>query len=165
MNNSESASVTIEWDPPSQGGSPLNYTITTTPDLISGPPPVTTSTSITITINYNTDYTITITASNRCVGNGIASDVLSVNIGKFITSILKYLFLLNNTVVNCSDPSPVAGVTFSHYSDTTEGANISFNCEPGLESQREDVSMCFSNGSWVPDPAYRICSTPPPSES
>ncbi len=82
MNNSESASVTIEWDPPSQGGSPLNYTITTTPDLISGPPPVTTSTSTTITINYNTDYTITVTASN-CVGNGITSDVLSVNIGEF----------------------------------------------------------------------------------
>ncbi len=54
-------SVTIEWDPPSQGGSPLNYTITTTPVLISGlpPDPVTTST---ITTNYNTDYTITITA-------------------------------------------------------------------------------------------------------
>ncbi len=82
MNNSESASVTIEWDPPSQGGSPLNYTITTTPDLISGPSPVTTSTSTTITINYNTDYTITITASN-CAGSGIPSDVLSVNIGEF----------------------------------------------------------------------------------
>ncbi len=81
MNNSESASVTIEWDPPSQGGSPLNYTITTTPDLISAPPPVTTSTTTTITINYSTDYTITITASN-CVGNGITSDVLSVNIGR-----------------------------------------------------------------------------------
>ncbi len=84
MNNSESASVTIEWDPPSQGGSRLNYTITTTPDLISGPPPVTTSTSTTITINYNTDYTITVTASNRCVGNGIPSDVLSVNIGELL---------------------------------------------------------------------------------
>ncbi len=84
MNNSESASVTIEWDPPSrQGGSALNYTITTTPDLISGPPPVTTSTSTTITINYNTDYTITITASN-CLGNGVTSDVLSVSIGKCI---------------------------------------------------------------------------------
>ncbi len=82
MNNSESASVTIEWDPPSQGGSPLNYTITTTPDLIYGPPPVTTSTNTTITINYNTDYNITVTASNRCVENGITSDVLSVNIGR-----------------------------------------------------------------------------------
>ncbi len=93
MNNSESASVTIEWDPPSQGGSPLNYTITTTPDLISGPPPVTTSTSTTITINYNTDYTITITASN-CVGNGITSDVLSVNIGEFNTRFYNILTLL-----------------------------------------------------------------------
>ncbi len=60
--------------------------------------------------------------------------------------------------MNCSDPSPVAGVTFSPFSDTTEGANISFNCEPGLERQREDVSVCSSNGSWVPDPAHRICS-------
>ncbi len=83
INNSENASVTIEWDPPSQGGSPLNYTITTTPDLISGPRPVTTSTNTTITIYYNTNYTITITASN-CVGNEITSDVLSVNIGEFI---------------------------------------------------------------------------------
>ncbi len=62
-------------------GSPLNYTITTTPGLISGPPPVTTSTST--TINYNTDFTFTVTASNRCAGNGIPSDVLNVNIGEF----------------------------------------------------------------------------------
>ncbi len=80
MNNSESASVTIEWDPLSQGGSPLNYTITTAPDLISGPPPVTTSTSTTITINYNTDYTINITASN-CAGNGITLNELQFNFG------------------------------------------------------------------------------------
>ncbi len=64
-------------------------------------------------------------------------------------------------LVNCSDPSPVAGVTFSPFSDTTKGANISFNCESGLEPQREDESVCSSNGSWVPDPAHRICSTPP----
>ena len=83
VKNSESASVTIEWDPPSQGGSQLNYTITTTPDLISGPPPVTTSTSTTITINYNTNYTITITASN-CVGNGITSDMFMFRIGKYV---------------------------------------------------------------------------------
>ncbi len=82
MNNSESASVTIEWDPPSQGGSPLNYTTTTIPDLISGPPPITTSTSTTITINYNTDYTITITAYN-CIGNGSTSDELQFNFGLF----------------------------------------------------------------------------------
>ncbi len=60
--------------------------------------------------------------------------------------------------MNCSDPSPVAGVTFSPFSDTTEGANISFNCEPGLEPQMDDVSVCSSNSSWVPDPAHRICS-------
>ncbi len=140
MNNNENASVTIEWDPPSQGGSPLNYTITTTPNLISDPPPVTTSTSTTITINYNTDYTIIITASN-CAGNGITSDVLSVHIGKIITSTEVFIFL-NNTVVNCSDPSPAVGVTFSPFSDTTEGANISFNCGPGLELQREDACVC-----------------------
>ncbi len=152
----------IEWDPSSQGGSQLNYTITTTPDPISGPPPVTTSTSTTITIHYNTDYTITITASN-CIGNGITSDVLSVNIGKFIAPI-KIFTYLNNTVVNCSDPSPAAGVTFSPFSDTIEGANISFNCEPGLEPQRDDMSVCSSNGSWVPNPAHIICSPPTPSE-
>ncbi len=61
-------------------------------------------------------------------------------------------------IVNCSDPSPVSGVTFSTFSDTTEGANISFNCEPGLGPQMEDVSVCSSNGLWVPNPAHRICS-------
>ncbi len=66
--------------------------------------------------------------------------------------------------MNCSDPSPVDEVIFSPFSDTTEGANISFNCGPGLEPQKEDVSVCSSNGSWVPDPAHKICSTPPPSE-
>ncbi len=83
MNNSESASVTIEWDPPSQGGSPLNYTITTIPDPIFGPPPVITSTSTTISINYNTNYTIAITASN-CVGGGTTSDELQFNIGTYV---------------------------------------------------------------------------------
>ena len=73
------------------------------------------------------------------------------------------LYNLYVRIVNCSDPSPVAGVTFRPFSDTTEGANISFNCGPGLEPQREDVSVC-SNGSWVPDPANRICSPPPSSE-
>ncbi len=92
VNNSESVSVTIEWDPPSQGGSPLNYTITTTPDLISGPPPVVTSTNITVTINYNTNYTITVTVSN-CAGNGITSDVLSVNIGMYVESDMAYSFI------------------------------------------------------------------------
>ncbi len=49
-------------------------------------------------------------------------------------------------LVNCSDPSPATGVTFSPFSDTTEGANISFNCEPArLEPQKEDVSVCSSN--------------------
>ncbi len=66
--------------------------------------------------------------------------------------------------MNCFDPSPVAEVAFSPFSDTTEGANISFNCEPGLVPQREDESVCSSNGAWVPDPAHRMCSTPPPSE-
>ncbi len=165
MNNSESASVTIEWDPSSQRENPLNYTITTTPDLISGPPPVTTSTSTTITINYNTDYTITITASN-CVGSGIPSDVLSVHIGMYYSSLslLGLSSCLLIIIVNCSDPSPVVGVTFNPFSDTTEGATISFNCEPGLVAERDDVSVCSSNGSWVPNPAHRICSTPPPSE-
>ncbi len=67
--------------------------------------------------------------------------------------------------VNCFDPVPVAGVIFKPFSNTTEGANISFNCEPGLEPQREDLSVCSSNGSWAPNPAHRIiklCSTPTP---
>ncbi len=62
--------------------------------------------------------------------------------------------------MNCSDPSPVAGGIFSPFSNTTEGAIISFNCDPWLEPQREDLSVCSSNGSWVPDPAHRICSPP-----
>ncbi len=66
--------------------------------------------------------------------------------------------------MNCFDPSPVAGVTFSPFSDTTEGATISLNCEPGLEPQMEDVSVCCSNGLWAPDPVHRICSPPPSSE-
>ena len=63
--------------------------------------------------------------------------------------------------MNCFDPSPVSGVIFSPFSDTTEGANISFNCELGLEPQREGVSVCSSSGIWVPDPEDMICYTPP----
>ena len=74
---------------------------------------------------------------------------------------LLLFFLL---IVNCSDPSPAVGVFIDPFSDTTEEANIRFNCELGLEPQREDVSVCSSSGSWVPDPEDRICSIPPPSE-
>ena len=70
-----------------------------------------------------------------------------------------FVIMICLLIVNCYDPSPVAGVTFSPFSDTSEGANISFNCEPGLEPQMEDVSECSSNGSWVPNPVHRICST------
>ncbi len=73
-----------------------------------------------------------------------------------------FVIIICLLIVNCSNPSPAAGVTFSPFSDTTERANISFNCGPWLEPQREDVSVCSSNGSWVPDPAHRICSGPPP---
>ncbi len=41
MSNSGSASVTIEWDPPSEGRGPFNYTIMAITDLLSGPLPVT----------------------------------------------------------------------------------------------------------------------------
>ena len=75
-----------------------------------------------------------------------------VDVPHLIIALAIYLF-----IVNCSDPSPVAGVIFSPFSDTTEGANISYNCGSGLEPQREDVSVCSSNGLWVPDPEDRIC--------
>ncbi len=52
----------------------------------------------------------------------------------YVLYIRSYVYIF---IVNCSDPSPVAGVTFSPFSDTTEGANISFNCEAGL------VKMCL----------------------
>ncbi len=150
--------------------SSLNYTITTTPDLISGPPPVTTSTNTTILINYNTDYTITITAcfQPQCrEWNHIrwaSIQFWSVTWSVLIFWWSSFLYFIFFLIVNCSDPSPVAGVTFSPFSDTTEGANISSNGELGLEPQRDDVSVCSSNGSWVPDPTHRICSTPPPSD-
>ncbi len=84
VSNSGSASLTIEWDPPSDGRGPFNYTIIATTDLLSGPPPVTTSMNYTtITINYNTDYAITVTASN-CAGDGFPSDELQFNSGWLI---------------------------------------------------------------------------------
>ncbi len=72
-----------------------------------------------------------------------------------------YIIISLHFIVDCSDPSPVAGIVFSPFLETIDGANISFNCEPGLG---EDVSVCSSNGSWVPNPAHRICSPPPSSE-
>ena len=66
----------------------------------------------------------------------------------FNSILVRYFFF--PYILPDSDPSPVGEVIFSLFSDTAEGANISFNCEPGLEPQREDVSVCSSNGLWIP---------------
>ena len=63
-------------------------------------------------------------------------------------------------IINCSTPSAGDGVIINPYSNTTEGASISFTCGPG---QEEIIAICSSNGSWTPNPADRICTNPPES--
>ena len=72
--------LTVQWQPPQyDGGVPVNYTITVSPDLS----PVTTSgTSVPVTVPYNVIHTVSIVATN-CNGTSSAAmeTILSIGIG------------------------------------------------------------------------------------
>ena len=57
-------------------------------------------------------------------------------------------------IVNCSIPNMVAGVRLWPFTDTTEGATITYSCSDGFCPQTNQISMCTqagSDGVWVPD--------------
>ena len=61
--------------------------------------------------------------------------------------------------MNCFIPNVAAGVRLWPFTDTTEGAIISYNCFDGYWPKTNGTSQCTqagSDGVWLPNPAL-IC--------
>ena len=65
--------------------------------------------------------------------------------------------------VNCSDPSPPTDVSIYPYLNTTEGAEISFMCNPGFVPTDSMTAVCGADRRWSPDPADLVCACEYPS--
>ena len=64
-------------------------------------------------------------------------------------------------IVNCSILNVAAGVRLRPFTNTTEGATITYSCSDGYLPQTNQTSQCTqvgSDGVWVPDPALNCLS-------
>ena len=64
-------------------------------------------------------------------------------------------------IVNCFIPNVAAGVRLWPFTDTTEGATITYGCSDGYWPQTNQTSQCTqvgSDGVWMPDPALNCSS-------
>ena len=80
----EEASVSVQWDPPTDNGGrdDLTYTVTLSPPAQLSAT-VVTSTSVTVSAaDYNEDYTVSVVATN-CAGNSTA-EVYSFRVGELV---------------------------------------------------------------------------------
>ena len=60
--------------------------------------------------------------------------------------------------VNCSDPTPPTDGSIDPYHNTTEGAEISFRCDPGFVPTESTTAVCGEDQRWTPDPADHRCT-------
>lgn len=59
---------------------------------------------------------------------------------------------------NCSDPNPLENGSIEAFQNTTEGAEIFFECDPGFAPAGKMRAVCTSDGRWNPDPAMHMCT-------
>ena len=81
--SAEGASVSVQWDPPTDNGGrdDLNYTVTISPQVQLSAT-VVTSTSVTVSANYNEDYTVSVVAQS-CVNRTSMAGRYIFNVGEF----------------------------------------------------------------------------------
>ena len=64
-------------------------------------------------------------------------------------------------IVNCFIPNVAAGVSLWPFTNTTEGATITYSCSDGYWPQTNQTSLCTqvgSDGVWMPNPALSCLS-------
>ena len=67
-------------------------------------------------------------------------------------------FYMIGFLVDCGQPEFPSNGVISNVSSTTEGANVTFQCEEGLlPSDSITLSTCNSTGQWTPSPADVQC--------
>ena len=58
---------------------------------------------------------------------------------------------------DCGHPKPPANGSLSNYTRTTEGANVTFQCNDGYYPPGEIVAVCISR-RWSPLPEEHSCT-------
>ena len=60
--------------------------------------------------------------------------------------------------VNCGDPTSPMNGSIEPYQNTTEGAEISFMCNPMFVPTERMRAVCGADQRWSPDPADYRCT-------
>lgn len=61
-------------------------------------------------------------------------------------------------LVDCGHPTPPENGNLGNYSETAEGANVTFRCNQDFVPVAEMVSICSSDGVWEPAPELHNCT-------
>ena len=62
-----------------------------------------------------------------------------------------------STPVDCGPPAVPLNGSLESYTDTTEGSEVFYSCDPGLVPEERMMSVCTVNG-WSPNPGASTCS-------
>ena len=60
--------------------------------------------------------------------------------------------------VDCGPPFAPQNGSLENYSNTTEGSEVFYSCDPGLVPERKMRAVCSRNG-WSPNPADLSCTS------
>ena len=61
------------------------------------------------------------------------------------------------TSVDCGPPAVPRNGSLESYTDTTEGSEVFYSCDPGLVPEGRMRAVCTRNG-WSPNPADLNCA-------
>ncbi len=161
-NSANEVSVSVKWDPPTETGGSLTYTVTVSPPAQFSAI-VLTSTSVTVTVQYNVDYTVSIVATN-CAGNSATAEY-NFSTGELTASLYQQAILIFFNAGSCPVlTSPMNGA-FGPVSSRLSGSTVTIQCDAGYVSA---VTMVTCEGTlmWSPDPDAIECTsltTPTPT--
>ena len=102
-----------------------------------------------VTLAYNTNYSVYVMSEN-CAGTSS-----SIFIGNF--SCCELSCKLITILADCGTPVPPPNGIIN-YSQTWEGANITFICSSGFYPTALMTSTCMNTGFWIPLPEKHECS-------
>ena len=78
-----------------------------------------------------------------------------------VTRVLSYLlergYFVSSTSVDCGPPVAPRDGYLESYTNTTEGSEVFYSCDPGLVPEGKMIALCTENG-WSPNPVDRNCT-------
>lgn len=129
--------ATVQWSASPRANS-YSATIESDTSLIENI--TTTNTSFQYTFDYNVEYNISVKAVN-CGGE---SSVVSAPVLE----------------VGCDPPIPPSNGQITEHVSSQVGAEVAFQCQPGLQPAGAMAATCTTQRTWSPDPADTLCSDP-----